>query len=379
MTSSNLNLRVFCAIFLTTFNFISADEQCSFEYNPGLITLGFNNLYTCTVFNSTEPTTKLQNNRHWPRRTNNDVKYVQIQFDGFYQEFDQFYCFSFKNLEQFGISGIKIQKFGSNFFKDCNNLKHISISSNGVKELPADLLLGTTILDQLDITNNDFETLPEAIFSNLNQLTHLHLDFNKIKDLPPKIFSSLTNLKLLSIRGNQITKLNPKWFENLQNLEFLQMNNNKVKELPDNTFMYLTGLTHLEFTNNGLQTLNPNSFENLKSLKTLYLSENDITGFPKNVFKPLENLTFLWINDNKIKTIHSDSFGMHNSLVMSGMSNNKIEAIDEKFIDNVAITNLFLFGNECIDDWIRSNDRSVFKMELKQCFENYQPREEDEN
>ncbi|CAG9811665.1 unnamed protein product [Chironomus riparius] len=352
----------------------AADEQCSYGYESGLgITVGYNKLYTCDVINTTEI---IHMNWHRPGRTDYDVKYVQIQFDGFYEEFDQFYCFSFENLEQFGISGTKIQKFGPNFFKDCNNLKHISISSNGVKELPADLLLGTSILDQLDITNNDFEILPEAIFLNLNQLTHLHLDFNKIKDLPPKIFSSLSNLKLLSIRGNQITKLNPKWFENLQNLEFLQMNNNKVKELPDNTFVYLTGLTHLEFANNGLQTLNPNSFANLKSLKTLYLSENDITGFPKNVFKPLENLTFLWINDNKIKTIHSDSFGMHNNLVMSGMSNNKIEAIDEKFIDNVALTHMFLEGNICIKEGIKGSDRSVMKQKLKQCFENYQPRQD---
>ncbi|XP_070508445.1 leucine-rich repeat-containing protein let-4-like [Chironomus tepperi] len=369
MTSVNLNLRALCAIFLIT---VAADEECSFGFETGLgITVGHDYLYTCNIFNSTE---LLSVNRHRPGLNDLDVKFLQYKYDGYYEELDGFHCFSFPNLEQLGIIDIKVNKIDGQFLKDCRNLKHVFIASNGLTALPETLFATTISLEKLHIDHNDMESLPELIFSNLRQLRDLQIEYTKISSFPPKIFSSLDSLTFLDLIGNKITSLNPKWFENLQKLDHLHMSNNKIVEIPANAFSSLPKLTYITLARNNIKSLHSNSFQNLKSLKTLYLSNNDITDFPKNVFKSLESLTFLWIGDNKIKTIHSDSFGKHSNLVMSGMANNSIEGIDEKFIDNVALTHVFLGGNVCIKEDVKSNDRSVMKEKMKTCFENYRPR-----
>ena len=105
-------------------------------------------------------------------------------------------------------------------------------------------------------------------------------------------------------------------------------------------------------------------------------SKNKIKDLPKNVFAHLINLRQLHLDDNQLTTIHSDSFGIHRNLQDIDFENNKINAIDEQFIDNTAVGGVLIGmeGNICTNEVIDA--RNIMKEKLNNCFKNYQPRGE---
>ena len=124
--------------------------------------------------------------------------------------------------------------------------------------------------------------------------------------------------------------------------------------------------------------INPRWFETLVNLESLYLDDNQISDIPKNAFAALKNLNELWISSNSIKVIHSDSFSQHPKLASVYLMYNRINAIDEKFIDNIGIKNLQFTNTKCAQKQFvpESEDKSKLKEVLKTCFENYEPRVE---
>jgi len=59
-------------------------------------------------------------------------------------------------------------------------------------------------------------------------------------------------------------------------------------------------------------------------------------------------------------------------LTIIDLSDNKINAIDERLIDNSAVNVLNMNYNICSKENIQERDQ--MKQKLKKCFENYRPR-----
>ena len=106
----------------------------------------------------------------------------------------------------------------------------------------------------------------------------------------------------------------------------------------------------------------------------LKLGANKIRDLTNNVFRTLRNLERLDLFGNQLTTIHSDSFGIHRYLKEINLSGNKINAIDEKFIDNTAVNRLEMRENICSQEKIEGRDE--MKRKLDECFKNYKPRVE---
>lgn len=282
---------------------------------------GDSSLYTCEII----PDSKNEPETHMLNKTDADVFGVVIDGITHLTSAEFPFCERFENIQKVKI--FKVKSINVNFLQKCVDLTTICVINGNIEELPEDLFSENIKLTLIELSSNNLKELPENIFLNLNNLTALTISSGGLLHLPPNIFKPLQNLHTLMLNYNKFKSLNPAWFEKLQNLHFLILNFNKISDLP------------------------------------------------KDVFKPLTKLQYLWLWANELTVIHSDSFGIQPNLHNIDLKQNKINEIDNKLIDNVAVVNLDMeIYNVCFDGKITS--KSDIKKKLKKCFENYKPRKE---
>lgn len=235
-------------------------------------------------------------------------------------------CDQFPNIERIDIYGSKVEILDQNAFKNCKKLERLHLAVNNIREIPENLLIENTKLQVIKFSKNQLTTLPEDTFATLIDLRLLYLYDNKITNLPKNLFKSNSLLRSLYLSGNQLTTFDSTLFQNLVNLERLSIHDNQLIDLP------------------------------------------------KNAFVNLQNLTIIWMSNNNLTVIHGDSFGVNQKLEQLYVEHNKINAIDEKFIDNTGIRKLEMTGNVCSQRDICN--RSDMKEAFQGCFNNYRPRDE---
>ncbi|KAK7926017.1 hypothetical protein WMY93_008327 [Mugilogobius chulae] len=199
-------------------------------------------------------------------------------------------------------------------------------------------------LRYLDMSYNNFQSLPECLFYTMLSLEVLNISNNCItsfslsRDLLPKV--RILNLSENSLQTFQITQ------KSLPSLEELYLNGNTLTTLDFNTFQSLPSLRLLHLQQNDLQMCPQNilddfgsciSFESVSHLEYLDLSENNIQRIPAGAFRntPLKHLD---LSLNSGLTLHRDSFsGLENSLVHLYLNENNITVINA---DLSSLTNL---------------------------------------
>jgi len=160
---------------------------------------------------------------------------------------------------------------------DCENLKEVSFSKNGIISIP-DSIGKLKKIQKLSFADNELEEIPDAIFE-LENLTELDLGINQLKHIPEGI-EQLTKLKVLKIHSNWKNKFNPHnlfhVIHKLPNLDKLELwSNQSIRELPE-TISELSKLKVLDVDNNLLTDL-PMSIFTMKHLKKLRVSTNNIS------------------------------------------------------------------------------------------------------
>jgi Leucine-rich repeat (LRR) protein len=152
---------------------------------------------------------------------------------------------------------------------------------------------------RLDLSNQQFKSLPDSIWSKFENLEYLSLKNDHLREIPKGI-GNLKNLRVLDLSGNDF-KVLPQSFSRLSNLSEIYLNDEKrmnysktfdvIKNLPN------LRVLHLE--NDYLKKI-PKSLMNLQQIESLYLNNNLLNTFPKEL-KDLRNLKYLDLHDNKFK------------------------------------------------------------------------------
>jgi len=310
--------------------------------------------------------------QHKTEYTDADVKWIGNYKDDKLKIFSSIFCQKFPNLKVIHIEDAELESIDEDSLLDCQNLDTLTLIGNQIRELSENLLIKNSKLTYLWIEDSQLTTLPEHLFLNQKELIELYLERNQINFLPSNIFHPLVKLEVLYLQNNKIQTINSEWLDNLQNLKWLILNGNQISEISSKCFVSLSKLEILWLYENRIKTLNSDSFDGLQNLLTLGLRVNEISDLPVGVFAPLYNLQGLELDSNKLTIIHSDSFGIHNFLTEVFLENNKINAIDEKFIDNTAVSTLNMINNIC--SHLRTGIKTEIKSNLKNCFANYQPR-----
>lgn len=297
---------------ISCFYSTSADYgySCSMEiYNPN----GLNN------FNEI-------NGTHLVGKTNDDVRYVVIA--GPLRSttiFPSIICETFRNVTQINFASVGIQRIDNDSFSSCLSLEVLILYFNKINRIDVNAFINNKNLTTLELRNNELTEVHENTFVNQEQLTALTLSTNFISDFGDNTFKPLKNLEMLAFNTNFITILKHSWFESLENLQIL--------------FIY----------------------------------QNVISDLPKGIFAPLSKMYLLAAAQMNLTVIHSNSFGLLPNLNTIDFYNNKINAFDERLIDNTAIGTLDMISNWCANEWIQdhSESREVLRAAMSACFENY--------
>ncbi|KAF5903517.1 extracellular matrix protein 2-like [Clarias magur] len=142
----------------------------------------------------------------------------------------------------------------------------------------------------LDLSGNNFTTLPSDVFSGLPNLEVINLSRNLLDDssISPDLFMNMTNLKALNLDGNGLETI-----PHLpSSLEELRINDNKINQVLSHSLKGLSNLLHLELAGNILWegSIEPLAFEHLVTLKHLRLDNNRFSSIPPGLPASLEDL-----------------------------------------------------------------------------------------
>ncbi|XVF78068.1 hypothetical protein PTKIN_Ptkin14bG0098600 [Pterospermum kingtungense] len=127
----------------------------------------------------------------------------------------------------------------------CPNLTTLLLSKCSIESIPEDFFEQMHGLKVLDLSYNNFKSLPNSI-SKLETLTTLLLhECERLEKVP--FFSKLGTLKKLDLRRTKI-KYIPQGIEMLVNLKYLDLRKTMIQtEMDDGILARLTSLRHLKF------------------------------------------------------------------------------------------------------------------------------------
>ncbi len=194
-------------------------------------------------------------------------------------------------------------------------LQSLVMSEAGLKQLP-DSLSSLSILEELDLSGNDFATFPTVILQ-LRKLRSLALGKIDSSDPPERLYPlwnlqrltigcgfpewpgswcDLPRLMVLCLKDGQLERL-PDAFSRLRQLSSLDMENNKLSTFPE-VLLDMPNLMKLELHNNLLTSI-PEEISQMKSLSVLDLSHNPLTYLPEGIFK-LTRLSYLKLGNTQL-------------------------------------------------------------------------------
>lgn len=212
-------------------------------------------------------------------------------------------------------------------FQNLGNLTRLVLSSNGLTDLPEDLLQDLKNLTWLDLRgnnmhvhenffnavpklqtlelgNNNLTLLEPGFFRNLGRLEHLNLWKNQLKNLTRDVFSHLKQLKELDISSNEMEHLSGDVFKDLSKLLRLSLYANNYSRMPENLFSSAANLEVLRLYDNRQTMTLPDYFlANLTRLKEVYLMRNNLQSVPENTFWGSPAVTNLSLQSNSLKEI----------------------------------------------------------------------------
>ncbi|XP_031626752.1 leucine-rich repeat-containing protein 58 [Contarinia nasturtii] len=191
-----------------------------------------------------------------------------------------------------------------------NNLHVLDLSSNGLTQLPANLLQICPLLTKLILKNNLLtnSSLPKCFKSSIKQsgLRELNLSGNLLTHFPDAVLE-LNNLKYLYLGANKITSISKEIWR-LQSLNVLSLGGNLIADVPD-TVGNLQQLQALTLCDNLIEIL-PANIARLTNLKSLLLHKNRLRHLPRDIIT-LKNLVELSLRENPLVVRFVQEISLH--------------------------------------------------------------------
>lgn len=167
-----------------------------------------------------------------------------------------------EKLDTFKLNNMRFDYFKREWTGILANISYLSLASNRLSNLSADVFESSSSLISLDLNNN--------LLDNYRPL------FDALQPIQ-------SNVKELKLNGNNLSSMLD--FPALINLELLDLSNNNISYIPKTTFHTLSKLNYLHLSSNRLFSINDLVFARMENLLILQLNNNYLSKFP--------NLTYL--------------------------------------------------------------------------------------
>lgn len=208
-------------------------------------------------------------------------------------------------------------------------LETLNLGFNEIHSLDRYLFQYTPNLTRLYLNNNPIEILDHVTVLALSSATNLEvLDLSKIDidNIPLDAFRGLTKLQQIDLSNNRFVTVPESLSLVGETLKYLTFNNNPIVELNDDSFIGLSNLLELEVGENDyLDEVKRSTFTPLKSLRVLHLCHNrNLRYISHNAFRGLKDkwtLKEVYLDDNDLSELSPDLMPW-NKLETLGMTGN---------------------------------------------------------
>ncbi|XP_021700792.1 uncharacterized protein LOC5570717 [Aedes aegypti] len=171
----------------------------------------------------------------------------------------------------------------------CNNLTISSIPSNLSTELQV-----------LVLNDNNIAYLNREEFTSLGlgNLQKIHLKHSRVKYVHREAFTNLKILIEVDLSENEIESLDKQTFAGNNRLRIIYLYSNPLKHLVSDQFPVLPYLRNIDLHNCQLNSIAETAFSNLELLEFLDLTKNQLEYLPHYVFNHMKNLKTLLLEEN---------------------------------------------------------------------------------
>lgn len=221
------------------------------------------------------------------------------------------------------------------------NLKQLSMRSNQLEQLPADMFTEVPQLTELDLRQNRLTSLPDNLLAGLTQLETLDLSLNGLLHLPDTLLKDQRQLRYLNLGYNRLTSLNDKVFENLKALNTLHLEYNRLRIIEKNAFMaHGQTLSELDLSHNNLSFGDNVMYENgialvgwytpilnLEKITILNLSHNAIGKLFKGFDDYMADLHTVDLSHNAIESLDFAQLSFSANVAWLNLANNRIRSV----------------------------------------------------
>lgn len=207
-------------------------------------------------------------------------------------------------------------------------------------------------LRELDLSNNDLNTVPAKVFSSLRRLRKLYLHNNEISVVAEMALYNLQVLQVLNLSGNKIVSLPPELLQNVSDLVELYLHNNSLTVLPLGLLTGLQQLLVLDLSHNELTNdwVDGETFEDLIRLVVLNLSNNRMTRVDAITFRNLYSLQVLRLEHNAIEAVADNAFSSMYNLHTLLLSHNQLTHVDAFTLNGLYVLSLLSLDFNRIDN-----------------------------
>lgn len=285
------------------------------------------------------------------------------------------FCQTFPNILDFIFEFSRVEVLTEEALMDCQNLEFALLGYNLIRNIPPRVFATNRFLEYVFLHQNNIQTISIDAFGGNHRISMLDIAENQLSEYNPAWFRPLQNtLTHLYINANRFTILPYFAFGELTQLLELDIGNNNFVLIPGTAFYGLMRLERLYMGNCNIRNVDPMWYSTLLNLTSIYLSYNNIRELPANTFNNQLSLVEVNLVSNDLTFVNRDAFGASlSSIQYMSFTQNRLQAFDERIIDEGTFIWLQLRGNECIDDnfYDVRGDLNSTRVALAQCITNF--------
>lgn len=233
-------------------------------------------------------------------------------------------------------------------------IKTLNLSNGGFHNLLNTSSCNCKCYNSLLLHKNEMDFFPK-FFTEFHQLTTLDISNNNFTTIPDEI-CVISNLRKLIVKCNQISDEGvPEKLEFLSNLSYLDFSGNKLRSLPK-PILELSNLIELDLGGNQICAIS-SDIRVLRKLEVLYLGGNQLEEIPPE-FGLLSRLKLLNLCDNELEAIPA-TLGQLRKLEGLSLHDNRLHTLPPQIVKLRRLKELSLRNNPLVKHFVRALDWEV--------------------